>query len=463
MVLRLAADTDPVDCSRVPTSSVPARLHRLPPPAWVALSFAALIAAGTLLLKLPWATPPEAPIGWVDALFTSTSASCITGLVVRDTGAGFTLFGQVVILGLAQIGGLGVMTLALFFVIAGGRISLDQRSLVEETLTGGHSLAPRELIRLVLAFTVVCEAVGALWLWLAFRGELERPAWQALFHAISAFTNAGFTLLPDSLARFRGDVAVNLAVMALILLGGLGFLAVYDLRRTGLRWRRLTLHTRVVVLASALLVTVGALGFWLVERRHSLGELPASEQLLASLFQSVTTRSGGLTTLDIAALAPATLLGMIVLMFVGGSPGSCAGGIKTTTAATMLVALRAQLSGRRNVNVLGRTLSRRTVTLAFVATTSALTAANAGLFALLLVETPAADGAGFADYAFEAMSALGTVGLSTGVTPTLEPTSKLVLALLMFLGRVGPLTLAAIAAGDRADDWQHPSETIMIG
>lgn len=439
--------------------------RRLPPPAWVAISFAALIVCGTLLLKLPAATPHDAPLGWIDALFTSTSASCVTGLAVRDTGTGFSGFGQGVILLLIQIGGLGVMTFALFFVVLGGRFSLDQRQLVEQTLAGERSLAPRALVRMVLIFTLSCEALGTLWLWLAFRGELERPLWQAAFHAIAAFTNAGFSLLPDNLLRFRGNLAVNAGVMLLIVLGGIGFLTVHDLTHCRLRWQRVSLHTRLVLLVSALLVGAGALGFWLVERRGALTGLPAGEQLLASLFQSVTARTAGFNTVDFAALAPATLLGLIVLMFIGGSPGSCAGGIKTTSAAILVLALRAELAGRRHVNAFGRTISRRAVALAVAATTAALTAANAGLFALLLIESPSArgPGTGFAEYAFETMSALGTVGLSTGITPTLAPASKLVLVILMFLGRVGPLTLAAIVSGRRVDDWQHPSEAVMIG
>ncbi len=427
----------------------------------MAISFLLLIAVGTLLLKLPWATPPDAPIGWVDALFTSTSASCVTGLGVRDTGTGFTLFGQVVILLLVQVGGLGVMTFGLFIAIAAGRFSLDQRQLVEQTLAGDHSFAPRSLVRLVLGFTLGCEALGALWLWAALREDLPDAAWQAVFHSIASFANAGFSLLPDNLMRFRGDFSVNAPVMFLVVLGGLGFLAVQDLLREGFRWRRLTLHTRLVVSTSLLLVVAGTVGFWLVERPRSLAGLPPGEQLLASLFQSVSARTAGFNTVDFAALAPATLLGVIALMFVGGSPGSCAGGIKTTTAATMLLALRAQLTGRRYVNVFGRTISRRTVAIAFAATTAALIAANAGLFALLLIEPEAQRR--FGDYAFEAMSALGTVGLSTGVTPTLAPASRVVIVALMFLGRVGPLTLAAVLAGRRVDDWQHPGEAVMIG
>lgn len=442
-------------------SLLSARLRRLPPPAWVAISFLVLIVTGTLLLQLPWATPAGAPIGWIDALFTSTSAACVTGLAVRDTGTGFTLFGQAVLLLLIQVGGLGVMTFGLFFAVAAGRFSLDQRQLVEQTLAGDHTYAPRDLVRLVLVFTLGCEALGALWLWLALRDDVPQAAWQAVFHSVAAFVNAGFSLLPDNLMRFRGDAAVNAGVMALIVLGGLGFLAVQDLLKQGLRWRRLALHTRLVVAASGVLILAGTAGFWMTERGGALAGLGPGEQLLASLFQSVTARTAGFNTVDFARLAPATLLGIIVLMFIGGSPGSCAGGIKTTTAATLLVALRAQLTGRRYVNVFGRTLSRQTVAIAVAATTAALVAANAGLFALLLIQP---DGhARFADYAFEAMSALGTVGLSTGVTPALEPASRLVVTALMFLGRVGPLTLAAVVAGRRVDDWQHPGEAVMIG
>jgi trk system potassium uptake protein TrkH len=432
----------------------------------VALSFAALIAAGTLLLELPAATPAGQPIGWVDALFTSTSAGCVTGLSVRDTGTGFTGFGQLVILLLIQVGGLGVMTFALVFVVLGGRVSVEQHELVEQTLGGGVALTARRLLRVVFLYTLVCEGLGALWLWLVLRGAVPDPAWQAAFHAVSAFCNAGFSPLADNLVRFRGDAGVSLGVAALIVLGGLGFLAVDDAWRRRGRWRELTLHTRLVLATSGLLVAGGGLGFWMLERGRSLAGLPGGEQALASLFQSVTTRTAGFNTVVLAELAPATLFGMILLMFVGGSPGSCAGGIKTTAAAAMVLALRAQLTGRRHVSVFGRTLSRRTLASAFAVIVTALVVVNAGLFFLLMFEAPDSlhprDGR-FLDLAFETMSAFGTVGLSTGVTPTLSPGSRLVLVALMFLGRVGPLTLAAIVAGRRTDDWQHPTEAVMIG
>lgn len=442
----------------------PPRRRRLPAPAWVALSFLGLILAGTLLLKLPMATPEGQPIGWVDALFTSTSASCVTGLAVRDTGTGFTVVGQGVLLALIQVGGLGVMTFSLFYLVLGGRASVEQRELVEQTLAGAANLRPRQLLRVVFLFTVTCEAVGAALLYPLFAGDLaEGAAWSSVFHAISAFCNAGFSLLPDSLVRYRAAPAVNAVMGTLIVLGGLGFLAVTDLLRHRGRWRRLALHTKIVVTVSAALVAVGTLGFWLLERQRSLAGLGAAEQALASFFQSVTARTAGFHTVDFGALAPATLLGVIALMFVGGSPGSCAGGIKTTTAATLLLTLRAELAGRRYVNAFGRTLPRSAVAAAFAVTSSALVAANAGLLALLISEGAGVGNARFVDLAFESMSALATVGLSTGVTPTLAPVSKLVLAALMFLGRVGPLTLAAILAGRRADDWRHPTEAVMIG
>jgi trk system potassium uptake protein TrkH len=447
-------------------SAAPAPPHRrrLPPPAWVALSFLGLILAGTLLLKLPVATPGGQPIGWVDALFTSTSASCVTGLAVRDTGTGFTGFGQGVLLALIQVGGLGVMTFSLFYLVLGGRASVEQRELVEQTLVGAANLRPRQLLRVVFLFTVTCEAIGAALLYPLLAGDLAGGAlWSSVFHSVSAFCNAGFSLLPDSLVRYRGAPVVNAVIATLIVLGGLGFLAVTDLLRHRGRWRPLTLHTKIVVAISGALVALGTLGFWLLERRGSLAGLGAGEQALASLFQSVTARTAGFNTVDFGALAPATLLGVIALMFVGGSPGSCAGGIKTTTAATLLLTLRAELTGRRHVNAFGRTLSRGAVAAAFAVTSSALVAANVGLFALLVAEAAGAGGARFLDLAFESMSALATVGLSTGVTPGLEPASKLVLVALMFLGRVGPLTLAAILAGRRADDWRHPTEAVMIG
>ena len=434
-------------------------------------SFLALIALGTLLLKLPWATPPEQPIGWVDALFTATSASCVTGLVVRDTGAGFTAFGQVVILGLIQAGGLGIMSFSLLILsLLRGRPTFAQRAVYEETLAGRAQADVMPLLRLVFAFTFAAEAAGALLLAVRFVPELGvgRGAWAAVFHAVSAFCNAGFALWPDSLVRYRADAWINLVVAGLIVLGGLGFFVVWELVRERGRWRRLSVHSRLALTVSAALIVVGTGVFWLLEAGNALFGLSRGEQLLASLFQGVTPRTAGFNTVDFGTLTPATLFFVTILMFIGGSPGSTAGGIKTTTFGVLLVATVTRFRGHRNANVFGRTLTRETIgNTAAIALGGMLTVVG-GLFVLLLAELPARaveqDSAVFVSLYFEAVSALATVGLSTGVTGFLEPSSRVVVTILMFLGRLGPLTVASsLAAASTLRDWQYPKEDVVVG
>jgi trk system potassium uptake protein TrkH len=273
-------------------------------------SFLALIALGTLLLKLPWATPPEQPIGWLDALFTATSASCVTGLVVRDTGAGFTGFGQAVILGLIQAGGLGIMSFSLLILsLLRGRPTFVQRAVYEQTLSGRSQADVRPLLRLVFVFALAAEAAGAVLLAVRFVPELGagRGAWAAVFLAVSAFCNAGFALWPDSLVRYRADAWVNLVVVALIVLGGLGFFVVWELVRGRGRWRRLSVHSKLALTVSAALIAVGTGVFWLLESTNALFGLSRGEQLLVSLFQGVTPRTAGFNTVDFATLTPATV------------------------------------------------------------------------------------------------------------------------------------------------------------
>lgn len=436
------------------------------------LSFLTLIAAGTLLLKLPAATPADRPIGWTDALFTATSASCITGLVVRDTGAEFTLFGQLVILGLIQAGGIGVMTLSLFVLaLFRGKVTQVQLSLFEQTLAEGHGAHLWPVLRLVFVFTFGTEGAGALLLflrWLPQMGAGE-AAYYAVFHAVSAFCNAGFGLRPDSLTPWRADPWVVLTISALIVLGGLGFFTVYDIvrsRRTGLR---LSVHSRLALLVSAALILLGTAMIWLLEAYRGFSGMGAGEKVLAALFQSVTCRTAGFNTVDIGLLAPGTLFVMTLLMFVGGSPGSCAGGIKTTTLGVLALAVLTRLRGHTYVNVFRRTLGpltvRNTLTIALGGAAGVLPA----LFALLLLQAPGGDiqheHSLFIDYLFETISALGTVGLSTGVTSHLTSASRLLVALLMFCGRLGPLALANALAPDRGAlrDWRHPEEEVMVG
>lgn len=434
-------------------------------------SFLALIFAGASLLKLPAATPPDQPIGWIDALFTATSATCVTGLAVRDTGTGFTFFGQLVILVLIQLGGLGIMTFSLFVLALFGRkVSLAQRSILEQTVatSAGHELRP--LLKLVFLFTFGSEAVGALLLYARWAPALGagEAVWPAVFHSISAFCNAGFGLWRDNLTPWRGDAWTVLTVSALIVLGGLGFLTVSEIRRAGRLRTRLSVHSRLALAVSGLLIAAGTAAIFLLETRRAFRDLPLGEQILAALFQSVSTRTAGFNTVDIGALAPGTLFLMMILMFIGGSPGSCAGGIKTTTVGVLAVATVTRLKGLRNANAFGRTLASETVRNALTIALLGAAVVIAALFALLLLEVPGGapdeERALFIDYFFETVSALGTVGLSTGITGGLSPASRLLVSLLMFLGRLGPLTIGiALAGAERAHDWQYPEEEVMVG
>jgi trk system potassium uptake protein len=434
-------------------------------------SFLALIAVGTLLLKLPWATPPEQPIGWIDAFFTATSASCVTGLVVRDSGAGFTPFGQGVILALIQSGGLGIMSFSLLILsLLRGRPTFAQRAVYEQTLAGGPQGDVRPLLRLVFVFTFASEAVGAALLAVRFVPEMgfARGTWASVFHAVSAFCNAGFALWPDSLERYRADAWVNLVVMALIVLGGLGFFVVWELVRERGRWRRLSVHSKLALAVSGLLIVAGTGMFWLLESGNTLFGLPWSEQLLASLFQGVTPRTAGFNTVSFGALTPPTLFFLTILMLIGGSPGSTAGGIKTTTFGVLVLATFTRFRGHRNIDAFRRTLTRETIGNTAAIALGGMLAVVLGVFVLLLSELPArnveGDSAVFISLYFEAVSALGTVGLSTGVTGFLEPSSRLVVAVLMFLGRLGPLTVASsLASGSTRTDWRYPEEDVVVG
>lgn len=436
------------------------------------VSFASLIAAGTLLLLHPAATPPDRRVNLIDALFTATSAACVTGLVVRDTATGFTLFGQLVILALIQLGGLGIMTLGLLLLsLLGGRFSPVSRAILTQTLAGAglwEDFWP--LLKLVVRFTFTVEAAGAALLFLRWAPELGAPqaAYAAVFHSISAFCNAGFSIFSTNLTAWRGDVFVNLVVAALIVLGGLGYLTVYELLERRRRRAPLSLHTKLALAMSGILIAGGAVLIWVLEAQHTFAGLPAREQALASLFQSITCRTAGFNTVDIGALGPATLFVMIFLMFIGGCPGSCAGGVKTTTIGVLALTAWNRLRNRTHVNAFRRTISPVTIVNTLSITLGGLAVVSLGVFALLMVQHMAsATGrthAQFVEYLFETVSALGTVGLSTGATATLTPLSRVLVSLLMFSGRLGPLTVAAaLARQDELRDWQYPEEEIMVG
>lgn len=435
-----------------------------------------MILLGTALLALPAAHVGE-PLSLLEALFTATSATCVTGLTVVDTGSRFTPFGQAVVLALIQVGGLGLMTFAVFAGLAlGGRVAFTGRAVIQDTMHHTPSAGVRRLVRHVVAFTLASEAVGALLLWLRLRGESVPGGalWSAAFHSVSAFCNAGFSLYPDSLVRYRGDLAINLVITGLVILGGLGFLASMELREVlaarlrGRRPHQATLHTRLVLLVSAALLIFGMLAYLLLEWDNVLAGLPPGERLLAAWFLSVTPRTAGFNTVDYGQMASQTLFLTIFLMFVGASPGSTGGGIKTTTFGLLVALVAARWRGRGRASVFHRTIPHAVMDRALLLAILAWALVSFAIGLLAMVETGDApyllEQPRFVAMMFEAVSAFGTVGLSTGITPTLGAGSQLVLIALMFMGRVGPLTLVlAIRPRDQKGRFRYAEENVMVG
>jgi trk system potassium uptake protein TrkH len=439
-------------------------------------SFAVAITAGTILLSLPFAHTGGS-VSFLDALFTSTSAVCVTGLTVVDTGSRFSPAGQAVVLALIQVGGLGLMTFAVFVgVLLGRRVAFTDRMVIQDSMHHTPRAGVRRLVRYVVAFTLVTEAAGAALLWLRFRGEhpAGEAVWQSVFHAVSAFCNAGFGLLSDNLVRYRGDVLVNLVVTGLIVVGGLGFLVnmeLWDQVRVRLRGERAplpTLHARLVLVATAALIVGGMAVFLALEWDNVLRDMPLRERVLAAWFQSVTPRTAGFNTIDFGQVSSDTLFFTIFLMFVGASPGSTGGGIKTTTFGLLVALAVARWRGRGRATVFHRTIPHAVMDRALLLALLAWALVSLGVGLLVATETHGTPfGAAeprFLALMFEAVSAFGTVGLSTGITPSLSGAGKLVLVVLMYAGRVGPLTLV-LAVGPRAEwgRFRYAEENVMVG
>jgi len=444
------------------------------PTALLTLSFALTIVAGTLALMVPAATVDGKGASFLNALFTSTSAVCVTGLTVVDTGSYFSRFGQWVILVLIQVGGLGIMTITSTLAMAlTGRLSARVGRAMQELVEEPTLLGFRRTLYGIVAMTLVFEALGALSLWSSMRvGPSGMPLapgdrlFYAAFHSVSAFCNAGFGLYPDSLARFAGSVSVNATICTLIIVGGLGFPVVAELFKPG-SWRRgprrflraLSVHARLTLVTTAFLIVGGAVLYLLFEWSRSLAPLRAPVKMLAAVFQSVTFRTAGFSTVDMSQLGPATLMVGMALMFIGGSPSSTAGGIKTTTFAVLLLAVRAMLLGRVDVEVYGRTVSKKDVYRAVgVATMSASV-----LFVMCLFLLMAEGDKPFGGLLFEAVSAFGTVGLSTGITPKLGALGKILIIVLMFIGRVGPFSIALLVSSSRQGVYTYPQGKVVVG
>ncbi len=447
-------------------------------PEWlVARTFGVLILAGTILLMVPMANADGQWRNPLSALFTATSAACVTGLTVVDTGSTFTLFGQVVILLLIQFGGIGLMTLATFLlVVIGRRMTFSDENLLMRTLGLARAAGLRSVLVKTIVFTVLFEGVGAAllaWRFSTVHGiPPVRAVYEGLFHAVSAFCNAGFALRPDSLAAFGTDPWVVCTAAVLIVLGGLGFLVWHELTswrfwRSPQRKGQVSFHTRLVLWSTAVLVFGGAAAFLVLEWGNTLQSMPLLQKLWVSLFHAVTPRTAGFYFIEPAAFRLPTLFLTMGQMFIGGAPCSMAGGVKVTTMVVIILTVRAMVRGDRDVRFSGRTLPERAVREGLAIFSLGLTFVGAIFGLLLLTETSfLVNGpSGSADVLlFETISAFGTVGLSLGVTAQLSAGGQLALILLMVAGRLGPVTLASFIGGREVKQRiRYPEEHVVLG
>ena len=425
--------------------------------------FVLLILLGALILTLPICSRDRTFTPFMDTLFTSVSASCVTGLIVHDTATHWSLFGQMIILVLIQIGGLGVITVALtFFRLSGRRISLSQRNMMQQSISAPQVGGIVRRTGFIIRGSLCVELCGAVLLSPVFIRDFGffKGLWYSLFHSVSAFCNAGFDLMGvrekfSSLTTYGTDHWVNLVIMALIVVGGLGFLVWEDLRANGLRFRRWRLMTKLVLVTSGVLILVPAVLNFLLEYR----DLPFGPRVLASLFQSVTTRTAGFNTTDLTQMSEPGILQMIFLMLVGGSPGSTAGGMKTTTVAVLFLAGMTVFRRRDDVECfrrrIGQDVIRNAGTILFL---------YLALFCLGSAVLCRVEGLPLLTCMFEVGSAVGTVGLSLGITPSLHSASRIILMILMYLGRVGALTLVyALLPGGKNPPGRKPLETVTVG
>ncbi|MFZ5518270.1 MAG: TrkH family potassium uptake protein [Candidatus Zhuqueibacterota bacterium] len=435
------------------------------------ISFLLIILIGTGLLMLPQATVGET-LSFIDALFTATSATCVTGLVIADTGTKFTVFGQLVILALIQVGGLGIMTFSTFFVfLLMGKFSLSDRDIIQETFTQSPFKNVSGLLKYVFVLTIIIESIGALLLTACFAEQYSpgKSLYLGVFHSVAAFCNAGFSLFNDNLMGYVGDWRINVIIMLLIISGGIGFVILHEAKNILFSKRRtvFSFHSRVVFIVTAALIAGGALLIFLFERQNTHFNLPLHTQVMASFFQSVTCRTAGFNTMDISLMANASLVLMIFLMFIGASPGSCGGGIKTSTFGVLVALMAAQFKNSQDVNLLERripvdviskvlSVSFFSVVILFLATTLLMISETSGAYS---VQSRGL----FLDALFEVVSAFGTVGLSAGLTFKLSTLGKLIIIITMFIGRLGPLTIVMAIGKKGSPGFRYAQEKVLIG
>ena len=429
----------------------------------IIMGFAGVILLGTVLLMLPFSSAEKVITPFHEALFTATSAVCVTGLVVKDTGSYWSLAGQTIILALIQIGGLGVVTVAASVsLLSGKKISLMQRSTMQNAISAPKVGGIVRLTRFILRGTFLIEAAGTVLLLPVFMGDYgKKGIWMSVFHSISAFCNAGFDILGTdssmfpSLTRYSGNILINLVIMLLIITGGIGFLTWDDIYTNKLNFKRYRMQSKIILMTTACLILFPTVFFYICD----LTKLPMEKRLLAAAFQSVTTRTAGFNTINISEMSEASKAVMILLMLIGGSPGSTAGGMKTTTFSVLILNAIATFRSQENAGAFGRRLEyhviKNAVTIAML------------YFALFFgggIAISVYEGLPLLNCLYEAASAVGTVGLTLGITPELHVFSQVVLIILMYLGRVGGLTLIyAVFSGRNKGNAKLPLEKITVG
>jgi trk system potassium uptake protein TrkH len=441
---------------------------RINPARLLLLSFLGMIFAGTVLLMFPASTVDHKGASFIDALFTASSATCVTGLIVQDTGSYFTFFGQLVILMLIQVGGLGIMTFStLFAIILGQRLGLKHEENLREMMDQKSSQETYKLIIQIIRITLLFEGIGALILFLRWLPSMapKTAFYAAVFHSISAFCNAGFSLFSQNLSIYVGDITVNLVIILLIIFGGLGFVVINDLiinlsshNPFKIKISRLSVHSKLVLITTAILIIFGTFFVFFFEFDNTMLAFPLPTKFLAAVFQSVTFRTAGFNTIDFGKCTDITLFIGILLMFIGASPASTGGGIKTTTFAVLVLSVRSLLQSKDKVEIYQRTIPPQTVYKSIAIALFSFTFISS--FCVLLLATQKGS---FIQILFEATSAIGTVGVSTGITSKLTGFGKLLISILVYVGRVGPLTVALALGEVRKVNIQYPTTRISVG
>lgn len=440
--------------------------HNISPPQLIMVVFFGLIWIGAILLSMPFSSKDGHSVGLLNALFTSISAVCVNGLTVVDTASTFSMAGQIIIMALIQIGGIGFMTVGVMVaILLGKKIGLKQRLIIQQTTqsTSAQGLVKLSLYMVLIVF--IFESVATLILTLHWQDKmgLGQAAYYALFHSVSAFNNAGFSLWSDSLSQFTGDPVVNLTIIMLFVVGGLGYIVIMDVIRKR-SWRKLSLHSKVVLLSTGILIVVGFLLILLLESWNSktLGTLSGGDRILAALFQGTTPRSVGFNTIDIGSMLAVSQFLIIILMFIGAGSGGTGGGIKTNTLVILILATIQTFRGGGQIHAFDRRISQESVMRALAVVMTALAFVLTVTIVLTLTEDVARDN--FLAVLFEATSAFSTTGLSMGLTGELSVTGKIVVSITMFLGRLGPLTLAyALAQKKQSSKIGYPEDHILVG